>query len=156
MSGGAGSYEAEMLQGLLPAVEAEYPVATSAEERAIGGISRGGVWALEIGMRHPEVFSTVTAFSPALSVNYAPAQYDPLVLAAGEGPFPDRFYLAAGATDWARPMSERLAEILAAHGRPTKLDIVPGGHDQEAWLAALPGLLTYVLEGWSIDPGDRE
>ena len=148
MSGGAGSYEAEMLQGLLPAIEAEYPVATSPEHRAIAGISRGGVWALEIGMRHPEVFATVAAFSPALSVNNAPPQYDPLVMAAGEGPLPERFYLAAGATDWARPMSERLAEILAAQGSPVELEIVPGGHDQGVWLAALPSLLTYVVAGW--------
>jgi enterochelin esterase-like enzyme len=148
MSGGAGSYEAEVLEGLLPAVEAEYPVARSADRRAIAGISRGGVWALEIGLRHPEVFATVAAFSPALSVNRAPPQYDPMFLAAGEGPLPERFYLAAGATDWARPMSEQLSRILSERGSPVELEIVPGGHDQEVWLAALPGLLTYVLEGW--------
>lgn len=147
-SGGPGSYEAEMLQGLLPAVEARYPVATAPEQRAIAGISRGGVWSLEIGMRHPEVFTTIAALSPALSVNYAPPEYDPLVLAAGTSPLPERFYLAAGARDWARPLSEKLAATLENRGTPPVLEIVPGGHDSDAWVAALPGLLTYVLDGW--------
>jgi enterochelin esterase-like enzyme len=147
-SGGAGSYEAEMLQGLLPAVEAKYPVAISPERRAIAGISRGGVWSLEIGMRHPEVFAAVAALSPALSVNYASPAYDPLVLAAGTAPLPERFYLAAGADDWARPKSEELAQALQASGKPVELAIVPGGHTEAAWLAAIPSLLTYVLDGW--------
>jgi len=147
-SGGPGSYEAEMLQGLLPSVEAKYPVSTSSEQRAIAGISRGGVWSLEIGMRHPEVFAAVAALSPALSVNYAPPKYDPLALAGGTAPLPERFYLAAGATDWARPESEKLAEALQARGTPVELEIVPGGHDADAWIAAFPGLLTYVLDGW--------
>lgn len=147
-SGGAGSYEAEMLQGLLPAVEAKYPVALSPERRAIAGISRGGVWALEIGMRHPEVFAVVAALSPALSVNLAPPEYDPLVLAAGTAPLPERFYLAAGAEDWARPKSEELAAVLQTRGKPVELAIVPGGHSADAWLAAIPSLLTYVTNGW--------
>jgi enterochelin esterase-like enzyme len=147
-SGGPGSYEAELLQGLLPAVEAEYPVATSPDRRAIAGISRGGVWSLEIGMRHPEAFATVAALSPALSVNYAPPTYDPLVLAAGTSPLPERFYVAVGAEDWARPKSEALVETLQARGKSAVLDIVPGGHAAETWIAALPGLLTYVTEGW--------
>ena len=147
-SGGPGSYEAELLQGLMPAVEAKYPVARSPQQRAIAGISRGGVWALEIGMRHPEVFASVAALSPALSVNYAAPQYDPLVLVGTAEQLPQAVYLAAGARDWARPKTEELSEKLQSRAVPVLLEIVPGGHDAGAWLAALPGLLTYVTSGW--------
>jgi enterochelin esterase-like enzyme len=147
-SGGVGSYEAEMLQGLMPAVEAEYPVAGMQPLRAIAGISRGGVWALEIGMRHPEVFASVAALSPALSVNYAAPQYDPLVLVDTAEQLPQAVYLAAGASDWARPKTEELSRKLQSRAVPVLVEIVPGGHDADAWLAAMPGLLTYVTQGW--------
>lgn len=146
--GGPWSYEAEMLGGLLPAVEAEYPVSNAPEKRAIAGISRGGVWSLEIGMRHPEAFGTVAAFSPALSVNNARPEFDPLVLAEAAGGLPPRFFVAAGEDDWARPQSERLAAALQAQGKEVKLVIPSGSHDSTAWLGALQPFLTYVLEGW--------
>jgi hypothetical protein len=43
--GGPGSYEMELLEGLIPYIEGEYRSDPSG--RALAGISRGGVWALE-------------------------------------------------------------------------------------------------------------
>ena len=40
--GGPGSYESELLDGLLPYVESTYPAATDHASRALAGISRGG------------------------------------------------------------------------------------------------------------------
>ena len=89
--GGPWSYEAEMLQGLIPAIEAAYPVKSAGQARAVAGISRGGVWSLEIGMTHPEAFGAVAALSPALSVNAARPEYDPLLLSQLE-PMPTRIH----------------------------------------------------------------
>ncbi len=148
-SGGNWSYEAEMLDGLLPAVEAKYAVAATPEGRAIGGISRGGVWSLEIGMRHPELFGTVAAFSPALAVNQAGPAYDPLHLAQDEAELPLRFFLLAGETDWARPQTEILADSLRGQGADVVIFITGGGHDPNVWAAGMEPFLTYVLAGWS-------
>jgi enterochelin esterase-like enzyme len=105
--GGPGSYEQELLEGLLPAIGSRYPIDHA--RLAISGISRGGVWALEIGLRHPETFGIVASLSPALALNRARPQYDPLgrcrracswrrARAIGPGP-PPRIWQAS----WNRP-----------------------------------------------------
>jgi enterochelin esterase family protein len=143
--GGPGSYEQELLEGLVPAVEARYPA--SSDSRALAGISRGGVWALEIGLSHPEVFDAVAALSPALSVNRPRPEYDPLRLAEGAGPLPARIFLAAGEEDWAHALTEALARSLESGGASPALLIVPGGHEASVWQAAFLPMLDFLSSG---------
>lgn len=51
---------------LIPYVQANYRVYADRDHRAIAGLSLGGAQALGIGMSHPELFSRVAGFSPAL------------------------------------------------------------------------------------------
>ena len=53
--GGPGSYEQEFLEGLVPAIEGDYEVHPGPTGRVVAGLSRGGVWALEIGLRNPGI-----------------------------------------------------------------------------------------------------
>src|SRR5215207_2460623 len=50
------SYEAVVLEELVPAVERDFCTWNDREHRAIGGISRGGFWAYSIALRHPDSF----------------------------------------------------------------------------------------------------
>ena len=146
--GGPGSYEDEMLRGLLPFVEDHYRLDARPEARALVGISRGAVWSLSIGLRHPEVFSRVAGLSPALSLNRARPAYDPLALAAGAGPFPPHLYLAAGEDDWARWGTERLSQALDAAGVEHAWVLSPGGHDSDYWASMLEAVLDDLTAGW--------
>jgi enterochelin esterase-like enzyme len=148
--GGPGSYEQELLEGLLPAIELRYPA--DGARRALAGISRGGVWALEIGLRHPETFGSVASLSPALAVNRARPEYDPLRLAAGPGPFPTRVFLSAGESDWARASTENLARLLQTAGVQPDVLLVPGGHESMVWEASLRPMLEAIAAEWG-DPG---
>lgn len=147
--GGPGSYEDELLHGLLPFVEAAYGLDPRPQARALAGISRGGVWALAVGLRHPEVFGGVAGLSPALSVNRARPAYDPLAFAQAGGPFPPRIFLTAGERDWARWGTERLSRTLVQAGAEHAWILAPGGHDRELWAAVLEPVLGYLVEGWS-------
>ncbi len=51
---------------LIPYADAHFQTAQAPEDRFIGGFSMGGLLALEIGLRHPELFGKVGAYSPAL------------------------------------------------------------------------------------------
>jgi len=66
----------------MPFIESTIPHRWTAEGRAIGGMSRGAVWSLEIAFRNPARFAAVGGHSAALNVNQAPQMYDPLYLAA--------------------------------------------------------------------------
>ncbi len=60
-SGGDFSYEAVLVNELIPHVDALY---RTNGERAIGGLSRGGYWAAEVAFRHPDLFSAVGLHAP--------------------------------------------------------------------------------------------
>ncbi len=146
--GGPGSYETEFLEGLIPAMEAAFPIRSESAYRALAGISRGGIWALEIGLRNPGVLSRVGALSPSLAVNYPRSAYDPFLLAEQSQDFPDVLYLAAGDSDWALPETRRLAAIFEARGASVGFVIVPGGHEDATWSALLESAVGSLIAGW--------
>jgi len=49
-------YSMFVMKELLPGIESHYRVQTSRSERAIGGLSLGGYWALKIAFLHPDLF----------------------------------------------------------------------------------------------------
>lgn len=151
--GGPGSYEAELMQGLLPYVEERFRTIRAPQARGIAGISRGGIWALEIGFRNPAAFGAVAALSPALAVNYTRPAYNPLEIARlGAAPLPARIFLGAGDIDWAQAKTVALAEALTAHGITPELEIVPGDHMSATWQALMPGMFKYLTSAWEGSP----
>ncbi|HXF68552.1 MAG TPA: alpha/beta hydrolase-fold protein [Thermoflexus sp.] len=149
-SGGPGSVEAAIMEILIPHIEAHYPAEPARWARAIGGISRGGVWALEIALRHPEVFASVGGHSPALSVNFAPPDYDPFILAQRADLRGLRIYLDAGDADWALEGTQQLAAILEARGIPVRFEVHPGRHEDALWASALEEYLDFYAEPWRL------
>ena len=143
--GGPGSYEDEFINNLVPFIDKVYPTQAERKARAVGGLSRGGVWALEIGLRHPESVSMVAAISPALAVNYPRDPYNPFLLIQSVSSSPDQFLLVAGDQDWALSETVRLSELMKEFGLESELHIVPGGHDPSTWQAALE----WVLDWWT-------
>lgn len=55
-----------LLSEVLPAVQREYNVSTDPNMHAIAGLSMGGLEALSIGLRHPEIFTYVAGMSAAV------------------------------------------------------------------------------------------
>jgi enterochelin esterase family protein len=51
---------------VMPAVEREYNCAEGRENRAVSGLSMGGLETLDLGLRHPEQFAYVAAMSAAV------------------------------------------------------------------------------------------
>jgi enterochelin esterase-like enzyme len=57
-------FEQDLLQDILPAIETRYNVARGAANRAIAGLSMGGMQALAMGLRHPDRFAWIGVWSP--------------------------------------------------------------------------------------------
>ncbi len=150
-SGGNNSFEDIFINELMPAVENRYRILTDAEHRAIGGISRGGVWALEIAFTHPQLFSAVGGHSPALSVNRATADYDPLVLAKTAPIGNLRIFLDAGDRDWTRSGAQDLSKILAARYIPYTYTIGVGDHDYPYWASQVEAYLRFYGAPWKAE-----
>jgi enterochelin esterase-like enzyme len=143
-SGGTGSWEQVMIEELIPYVDTVYNTLGSKEGRAIGGISRGGVWALEVAFRHPDLFSAVGGHSSALAVNLADPVFDPIDIAQTEQASAlrgARIFLDAGDRDWALQQTAELHAILDQQGVPNTFVVGRGTHAADYWASQMD---TYV------------
>jgi len=162
---GCGNYEDYLLEEVIPHVEATYRVLADREHRAIGGVSMGGHGALTLALRHPDLFSTVGAHSPALFEEsfYPPwlygdlagfAERDPVHLAssrqwaAGRVPLL-RVYLDCGSEDVLLPRVEVLHRALLEHGLAHEYHLYPGGHNSSYWRLHLEEYLRFYAAGWA-------
>jgi S-formylglutathione hydrolase FrmB len=59
-------YEDFLVQEFLPGIESRYRVAPGRQNRGVAGVSMGGYGALHLVFRHPQLFSAVSAHSPAI------------------------------------------------------------------------------------------
>jgi len=150
-SGGAASFEAQMIQELIPHVDATYRTWAERDGRALGGISRGGVWSLQIGFYHPDTFTAIGAHSPALELNRAPPLYNPFYLLERPGINALRIYLDAGDADWARKDTAALHEAMDAAGLAHIFVVHSGGHTNALWAASLGEYLAFYSYGWPMD-----
>jgi len=146
-SGGDHSMEGMVVDELVPLIDGNYRTWQDAAGRALGGISRGGVWALEIGLRNPDIFGIVGAHSPALSVNYPLPAYDPFLLVE-EGALGQRIYLSAGDADWARRSTMRLYDLMVEKGVEVQYQTGEGAHVDRLWRLGLPNYLKFYTETW--------
>src|SRR5215470_62047 len=69
-------YEDFLVQEFLPGIEKKFRVKPGRANRAVSGVSMGGYGALHLAFRHPELFSAVSAHSPAL-IEQIPAMASP-------------------------------------------------------------------------------
>lgn len=100
-----GDFESFVARDLVSYVDTHYRTLARRESRGLAGHSMGGYGAVRIGMKHPDVFSSLYIMSPCcLSARAAPRPEDEAVLAAIKSvedaaklPFPARSHLAAGA-----------------------------------------------------------
>lgn len=139
---------------LVPGMRDDYDTA----ESTIAGYSMGGVGAVTLLLRYPELFSRAVALSPALywpephhdstsrgsgafglgSVLFDEDRYRELT-ALNAPHTPVRLFLGAGdaeppITEAARAIHDRASRL---PGVTSELAIVPGGHDVATWRALL-------------------
>ena len=60
------TFDEAFLNDVLPYVEKEYAICNARTCRAVGGLSRGGNWAVYLGFAHPELFGMIGAHSTPL------------------------------------------------------------------------------------------
>lgn len=61
-----GHWESYVIDEVIPYMDREYNTLAAKESRGLCGFSMGGYGALSIGLRHPQLFQSVFAFSPGL------------------------------------------------------------------------------------------
>jgi enterochelin esterase-like enzyme len=146
-TGGKGSWEDFILTELLPVIESKYGAWDNREGRAIGGISRGGYWSLQIAFANPDIFGIVGGHSPSITSAQligTPANFSMLsFVKSPDGLRNTRIWLDAGDTDWARIGAGNLSRELEQRGITHTLSIGSGGHTDDYWASRMPDYVTW-------------
>jgi S-formylglutathione hydrolase FrmB len=149
-------------------VDAHFRTVAARVGRAIGGMSSGGYGALNLGLRHQDVYSVILSEMP-----YGDPGQDALALLGGSRVLwaanaPDRYIptmtfhhrmavdLLTGIHDSQRWEAARLARMLRARHQPAVLTMVPGaGHTWRSAAQELPYALIFAnqhLHGQQLGP----
>ena len=127
---GFARFERDLLDSLVPAVDAAYPTLKDSAHRAIGGLSMGGGQALNFGLGHPEAFNWVAGFSPAPNTE-APAK-----LAGEAAQAKGRLklvYLSCGNRDGLINVAQGVHRQLREQGVAHVWNVDGYGHDRDSW-----------------------
>jgi len=119
-----------LLTEVLPRVEADYHVSKDRNDRAIVGLSMGGLESLSIGLSHTDKFAWVGGFSSAVhNLNYENK------LAALDPKTADLrlLWVACGTEDSLIEPNRTLVEFLKSKDMPVKQIETPGYHTWMVW-----------------------
>ncbi|MCL4871625.1 MAG: hypothetical protein KJ063_21920 [Anaerolineae bacterium] len=147
-SGGPNSWEGVMMNYLLPYIEAAHCVGREPQWRAMGGLSRGGYWALEIAFQHPLAFASVGAHGAALEDTAAGPAINPQYSWQGKDLSQMRLYLDTGERDWYRRNFEQLHLDLAAANIPHEWHLNEGTHEDAYWAGQVENYLRWYTHPW--------
>lgn len=145
------SYEQVIMRELIPLVEENFCL--DSEQRAIGGISRGGFWAYEIGLRYPDQFVAIGGHSPVFDLEHAPPAYNPLFVIENsewDDNHP-RLYLDRGESDYWQANIDLMAPRLERLGIPFTFDLNQGTHNEAYWTARLNDYLAFYTADWHLE-----
>ncbi len=137
-----------LVESLVPWVDEHYRTLPERKYRAIGGLSRGGAWAIHIGFAHPELFGAVGLHS-SYEFNTDVIAIDRWLKNFPEGMTP-RVYIDIGDDD--RPditlLTTSVERKLTKYGIPHEWHLYDGGHEAYYWLMHVEEYLRWYSQDW--------
>jgi enterochelin esterase-like enzyme len=124
------TFERDLFDDVIPAIESRYSVRTDREHRALAGLSMGGGQTLNFGLTHLDRFAWLGAFSAAPNTKpIAELVPDP----AAVGRQLKLFYLSCGNRDGLMYVSQRVHGFLKEHNVPHIWHVDGHAHDPTHW-----------------------
>lgn len=157
-------YEDYFIHDLVADVESRFPASPGRENRAIIGVSMGGLAAIKLALARPDLFAFAGAISPAIDVPsrrfswrrwsqsmrfrtiFGPTgsetrkSSDPFLLVQAADPAKAPYlYITAGEQEPLLAPIRRFVQILKQRGYAFEFHTKPGGHDWGEWNSQVPG-----------------
>jgi enterochelin esterase-like enzyme len=128
----AVAFERDLLEDVMPFVEANYRVRSDPASRAIAGLSMGGGQSLTVGLNHPERFAWVGGFSAAVfepKTAIAAALADPKATDSALR----LVWIACGKDDRLVENARQFSAALEEDGIRHEFHTTEGGHSWPVW-----------------------
>jgi enterochelin esterase-like enzyme len=133
-AGGFAKFERDLLDCLIPAIQAKFSASTNREQRAVAGLSMGGGQALNFGLTHLDTFAWVGGFSSA------PNTKPPAELVTDPATARQQLkllYLSCGNQDGLISVSQSVHVYLKQQNIPHVWNVDDHTHDRETWASNL-------------------
>jgi len=136
------------IDDFIPYIEATYRTLPDRAHRAIGGLSRGGGWAIHFGVSEWELFGTIGAHSPGIFSS------DNIYMRNWLDNIPSdstpRIYLDIGSRDLPEILEPviRFEELLNKRDIPHDWHYFSGFHNEEYWHVHLESYLRWYTLNW--------
>ncbi|MGQ0601100.1 MAG: alpha/beta hydrolase [Anaerolineales bacterium] len=133
---------------VVPYVDTTFRTVSERAARALGGLSRGGGWAVHIGLQFPEMFGRLGLHSPAVFygdegklLNWGRA-----IFKAG-GPAP-AIYIDVGEGDRDGQSAAWLDQVFTYFNWKQTFIVQPGGHSEKYWSQHVRDYLRFYAADW--------
>lgn len=148
------NFRIELLDNVIPFVEHRYRVRRENRWRAVCGSSMGGLQSFFIGLRQPEVFTSVGVFSTGMF-----SEIGGVVLLDLETEVPgmlsasadfnnkfDVFFMTCGEQDTVVNSMRNIVKTMSDAGVEVKFNTYPGGHEWQVWRKSLHEFVQYIFK----------
>jgi enterochelin esterase-like enzyme len=146
------TFERDLLDDVIPAIQAKYSVDTSREKRAIAGLSMGGGQSFNFGLAHLDMFAWIGPFSAAPNTK-KPQELIPDVEAAKKQL--KLLWISCGNKDGLIKISQDMHQFLKKNGIEHVWHVDGHGHDPQHWSSSLYWFSQQVFQNKpavSVDP----
>jgi uncharacterized protein len=127
-------FEKDLINDVIPAIEAKYSVDSNREKRAIAGLSMGGGQSFNFGLGNLNLFAWVGPFSAAPNTK-TPEELIPDVAVAKEKL--KLLWISCGNQDGLIRISQNMHQYLKSHEIPHVWHVDGHGHDAKHWSSSL-------------------
>ncbi len=135
---------------LIPSIDRIYRTFPEREYRAIGGISRGGNWAIHIGLPHPGFFSAIGAHSTPIFSTDTNKDISEWLAAIPFDELP-RLFVDTGENDRWFGFTLAFEELLNDEGIPHEWYLYPGFHEDKYWQSHLEQYIRWYALPWGAE-----
>lgn len=136
-----------LLDALIPHIDETYRTLPQRGQRAIGGMSRGAGWALQLGLSRWDLFSVIGLHS--LAVFQGDASRVERWLKAIPVTAQPAIYMDIGDNDQELVSAGKVERLFTAYGIPHEWHLYSGAHTETYWRAHVPEYIAWYAAHWN-------
>jgi predicted alpha/beta superfamily hydrolase len=140
-------FGARLVDDLIPYIDLTYRTIPDRNQRAIGGMSRGAGWALQLGLTRWDLFGTIGLHS--LAVLQKDASQIPNWLADIPATSRPRVFMDVGDNDPELTMAQLVEAQFNEHGLSHEWHLYSGAHTEEYWSAHVEEYIRWYEAQWN-------
>lgn len=135
-----------VVEVLIPWVDKTFRTIPDRQHRAIGGLSRGGAWAVHLGLSHWQLFGAIGGHS-AFYFNSDTHNIRTWLKAIPPESIP-RIFLDIGDRDYLDVPNSKLENLLVEYSIPHEWYLFPGRHEEIYWERHIEQYIRWYAAGW--------